>query len=96
MREDPKALGRGLLAFGGEAMSLVRGYASDDPAVREAAERKWARINEQLPKPTEADRPGSPSSGLSQADRDRLEASLRKVVAALEDAAREARGRKDV
>lgn len=95
MREDPKALGRGLLAFGGEAMSLLRGYASDDPAVREAAERKWPKLNAKLTPPAELDRRGSPGLGLSQADRERLQASLKKVVAALEDATREARAPKD-
>ena len=96
MAGDPTALGRGLLAFGAEAMSLLRGYVSDDPAVREAAERRWAELAAMLPPPAE---PGGPrpssSAGLSEADGERLRRGLSKVVATLEDAARSERARED-
>ncbi len=105
MRQDGKALGRGLLAFGVEAMALVRDYASDDPAVRDAAKRRWAELNAMLPQdgapgdsaPHEdaARDPGSAPGGLSTDDRARLNRALTKLVGVLEDAVGTERKRAD-
>ena len=73
----------GLLALGSEAGSLIRGYASEDPAVREAAYRRWAELDAMLPK---AEPPVSErEAGLSQANRERLRVGLSKIVETLQD-----------
>lgn len=83
MRADRRKLAGGLLALGSEAGSLIRGYASEDPAVREAAYRRWAELDAMLPK---AEPPGSErEAGLSQTNRERLRVGLSKIVETLQD-----------
>ena len=61
----------------------ICGYASEDPAVREAAYRRWAELDAMLPK---AEPPGSErEAGLSQTNRERLRVGLTKIVDALRD-----------
>jgi hypothetical protein len=83
LESEPAALGRGLLALAHEATGLLRGYASEDPAVRQAAYRRWAELDAMLPKPELAD--PERSTGLSEANRVRLRAGLTKIVDALRD-----------
>jgi len=83
MKADRRRLVGGLLALGSEAMSLLRGYAIEDPTVRDAACRRWAELDAMLPKPTPAD--AERTTGLSEANRERLRAGLTKVVDALRD-----------
>jgi hypothetical protein len=83
MRRDGRALCAGLLELAHEATGLLRGYASDDPAVREAAYRRWAELDAMLPK---AEPPGSErEAGLSQTNRERLRVGLSKIVETLQD-----------
>ena len=83
MKADPRKLAGGLLALGSEAASLLRGYASDDPAVREAAYRRWAELDAMLPKPEPPGR--EREAGLSEANRERLRVGLTRIVDALRD-----------
>ena len=80
---EPAALGRGLRALAHEATGLLRGYASEDPAVREAAYRRWAELDAMLPKPEPAGR--EREEGLSEANRERLRVGLTRIVEALRD-----------
>ena len=85
---EPAALGRGLLALAHEATGLLRGYASEDPAVRDAAYRRWADLDAMLPK--DEPRPSEVAApvGLSDANRARLHAGLTKLVDVLRDVER--------
>lgn len=81
MKADPRALARALLDLGHIATSLVRGYASDDPEVQKAAEQRWAELAAKLP--VESTEPRAHE--LSQADRERLNDLLRRLITTLED-----------
>jgi hypothetical protein len=81
MAADPRALLRGFLALGREAQGLVQGYASDDPEVQKAAEQRWAELAAKLP--VESTEPRAHE--LSQADRERLNDLLRRLITTLED-----------
>ena len=83
MRRDGNALAAGVLALGSQALDLVRGYASEDPTVRDAAYRRWAELDAMLPKPEPAD--PERTVGLSEANRERLRTGLAKIVQALRD-----------
>jgi hypothetical protein len=83
MKADQRKLAGGLFALGSEAASLLRGYASEDPAVREAAYRRWAELDSMLPKPAPPGR--NREAGLSEANRERLRVGLTKIVDALRD-----------
>ena len=86
MKADPRKLAGGLLELGSEAVSLLRGYASEDPAVREAAYLRWAELDAMLPRAE----PANPERaiGLSTANRERLRVGLTKIVDALQDVER--------
>ena len=86
MRRDPAKLAHGLAALLHEGSGLIRGYTSDDPEVRAAAERRWAELAAMLPRDREARASGAGSNGagLSDADRERLRAGLTRVVRTLE------------
>ena len=81
MAADRGELAGGLHALGSLAMGLLRDYASEDPAIREAAYRRWAELDAMLPKP-DPHAPRKPS-GLSEAEREGLHAALARVVDAL-------------
>lgn len=82
MAGDRAELLRGLIDLGREATALLRGYASEDPAIREAAHRRWAELNAMLPvDDVSAPRP---AGGLSKKDRARLRAALTQIVEQLE------------
>jgi hypothetical protein len=83
LETEPAALGRGLLELAHEATGLLRGYASEDPAVRKAAYRRWAELDAMLPKPEPPGR--NREAGLSEANRERLRVGLTKIVDALRD-----------
>jgi hypothetical protein len=83
LNADRRKLVGGLLALGSEATSLLRGYASEDPTVRDAAYRRWAELDAMLPKPRPAD--AARTTGLSGASRERLRVGLTKLVDALRD-----------
>jgi len=83
LETEPAALGRGVLALAHEVTGLLRGYASEDPAVREAAYRRWAELDAMLP--TAELPPRDRTAGLSEANRERLRVGLTKVVQALGD-----------
>ena len=81
MARDPRALARGLIAFGSQAARLVRGYVSDDPDEHAAALRRWAELEAMLPAlgDGQATRPG-----LTERDRARLRLGLARVVQTLD------------
>ncbi len=92
MRSDRRALGRGLFALGDIAVSLLRGYVSEDPPVRRAAEERWAELNALLPPPE----PARPVRfALDPVERERLHSALTRVVATLQDIERETIGSSD-
>lgn len=89
MAGDRAEILRGLMDLGREATALVRGYASEDPAIREAAHRRWAELNAMLPV---GDPSGpQPAIGLSREDRARLRSTLTQIVAQLEHLDRDRR-----
>jgi hypothetical protein len=83
LETEPAALGRGVLALAHEVTGLLSGYASEDPAVREAAYRRWAELDAMLP--TAELPPRDRTAGLSEANRERLRTGLTKIVRALRD-----------
>ena len=89
---DRAALGRGLAAFGREALSLVRDSASGDPEVREAAQRRWEELRALLPEEeaTVEDEPRQ-EAGMSAEGRERLRGVLSRIVDSLEDLERRTR-----
>ena len=88
MKADPRKLAGGLLALCSDAGSLIRGYASEDPAVREAAYRRWAELDAMLPKQEPRPRDEAAPAGLSEANREQLHAGLTKLVDVLRDVER--------
>jgi|SRR5687768_3047022 len=82
MAGDRAEILRGLFDLGRQATALLRGYASEDPAVREAAHRRWAELNAMLP--VDGASGPRPGAGLSKRDRARLRALLTQVVEQLE------------
>ena len=87
MRRDRRKLAGGLLALGSEAVSLIRGYASDDPGVRQAAYRRWAELDAMLPRPDPSAPPGPP--GLTDEQREALRVALSDAVAKLQELERD-------
>jgi hypothetical protein len=84
MRRDWRVVAAGLASLAKISLELIRGYASEDPAVREAAYRRWAELSAMLPKPDPHVPPRSP--GLGKPERERLHSALAAVVEALRHA----------
>lgn len=78
---DPRVLARALRLFGKDAVDLLRAYASNDPAEREAAERQWAALAARFPE--------SEAKAGADAFRARLERILGDAVVRLEELVRE-------
>jgi hypothetical protein len=87
MAGDRAEILRGLMDLGREAAALVRGYASEDPAVREAAHRRWAQLDAMLP--VDEARARRAGGGLSKEDRVRVRTALTQIVESLEEWHRE-------
>jgi hypothetical protein len=81
LASDPRALSRAVEVFGREAIEVIRGYASDDPEVRAAAERRWTELAERF-QPQSAAEPGDEF-------RARLQRLLSGAIAQLEELVRE-------